>query len=93
MSYQLCTISITFYLFADPIPVKVSRSQTGRMWTVVVAILVILVVLCIKASIRPSNFPPGPPCLAFAGSLPYLEVRRVQLDQESDLFVFSRCET
>ena len=47
------------------------------MWTVVVAIFVILVVLCIKASIRPSNFPPGPPCLAFAGSLPFVEVRNL----------------
>lgn len=47
------------------------------MWTVVVAVLVILVLLCIKASIRPSNFPPGPPCLAWAGSLPYLDVRNL----------------
>jgi len=47
------------------------------MWTIIVAILVIIIVLCIKASIRPSNFPPGPPCLAFAGSLPYLDVRNL----------------
>lgn len=47
------------------------------MWTVVVAILVVLIALCIKASIRPSNFPPGPPCFAIAGSLPYLEVRNL----------------
>ena len=64
---------IAFYLVAD-LRVNKEKQKPGRMWTVVVAILVILVVLCIKASIRPSNFPPGPPCLAFAGSLPYLEV-------------------
>jgi len=47
------------------------------MWTIVVAILVVLIALCIKASIRPANFPPGPPCFALAGSLPYLEVRNL----------------
>jgi len=47
------------------------------MWTVVVAVLVILVIICIKASIRPSNFPPGPPCLAFAGSLLHVDVRNL----------------
>jgi len=47
------------------------------MWQYIVAILVIIIVLCIKASIRPSNFPPGPPCFAFAGSLPYLDVRNL----------------
>ena len=30
-----------------------------------------------QASIRPRNFPPGPPCLAFLGSLPYLDVRNL----------------
>jgi len=43
----------------------------------VLAIVVILVVFCIKASIRPSNFPPGPPCLAVFGSLPWLDVRNL----------------
>ena len=47
------------------------------MWTVVVAILVVIIALSIKASIRPSNFPPGPPCFAVAGSLPYLDVRNL----------------
>ena len=48
------------------------------MWTgVLVAILVVIIALCIKASIRPSNFPPGPPCIAWAGSLPYLDVRNL----------------
>jgi len=47
------------------------------MWTVLVAILVVIIALCIKASIRPSNFPPGPPCFAVAGSLPYLDVRNL----------------
>ena len=47
------------------------------MWSVVVAVLVILVFFCIRASIRPSNFPPGPPCFAFAGSLPLLDVRNL----------------
>ena len=72
------------------------------MWTIVVALLVILVIFCIKvcvhcnldnsarnsssvkfnnpflkASIRPSNFPPGPPCLGWIGSLPYLDVRNL----------------
>jgi len=47
------------------------------MWTVILAIVVILVVLCIKASIRPKNFPPGPPCFPLAGSLPYLDVRNL----------------
>ena len=59
------------------------------------ALLVILVIFCIKvyiarnssstksnntflkASIRPSNFPPGPPCLGWIGSLPYLDVRNL----------------
>ena len=30
-----------------------------------------------QASIRPSNFPPGPPCLGWIGSLPYLDVRNL----------------
>ena len=47
------------------------------MWSVLVAILVILVVFCIRASIRPKNFPPGPPCLGWVGSLPYLDVRNL----------------
>jgi len=48
------------------------------MWTeVLIALLVILVVFCIKASIRPKNFPPGPPCLGWIGSLPYLDVRNL----------------
>ena len=47
------------------------------MWTVLVAVLVILVVFCIRASIRPKNFPPGPPCLGWVGSLPYLDVRNL----------------
>ena len=47
------------------------------MWTVVVALLAILIVFCIKASIRPSNFPPGPPCIAWLGSLPWLDVRNL----------------
>jgi len=36
-----------------------------------------LVISCIRASIRPRNFPPGPPCIAFLGSLPYLDVRNL----------------
>ena len=32
---------------------------------------------CLQASIRPRDFPPGPPCLAFLGSLPYLDVRNL----------------
>ena len=66
--------------------------QSPIMWTIVIALLVILVIFCIKvcmlqeihhnytfmkASIRPSNFPPGPPCLGWIGSLPYLDVRNL----------------
>jgi len=53
------------------------RLYKKKMWSVLVAILVVIIALCIKASIRPSNFPPGPPCFAIAGSLPYLDVRNL----------------
>jgi len=47
------------------------------MWQILTAVLVILIIYCIKASIRPRDFPPGPPCIAFLGSLPYLDVRNL----------------
>lgn len=43
----------------------------------VTALFAIFVVYCIKASLRARDFPPGPPCLAFLGSLPYLDVRNL----------------
>jgi hypothetical protein len=30
-----------------------------------------------QASIRPKKYPPGPPCIAFLGSLPYLDVKNL----------------
>lgn len=47
------------------------------MWGVVAALVAILVIFCIKASIRPKGFPPGPPCLGWVGSLPWLDVRNL----------------
>jgi len=47
------------------------------IWPLVTALVVIFIIYCIKASLRPRDFPPGPPCLAFLGSLPYLDVRNL----------------
>jgi len=47
------------------------------LWPIITSLVVVFVIYCIKASIRPRNFPPGPPCFAMLGSLPYLDVRNL----------------
>eukprot|EP00088_Acartia_fossae_P043927 TRINITY_DN4649_c0_g2_i1.p1 TRINITY_DN4649_c0_g2~~TRINITY_DN4649_c0_g2_i1.p1 ORF type:complete len:489 (+),score=168.74 TRINITY_DN4649_c0_g2_i1:31-1497(+) len=46
-------------------------------WPIFTALLVIFIIYCVKKSIRPRDFPPGPPCFGVLGSLPYLDVRNL----------------
>lgn len=46
-------------------------------WQILTTLLVIFIIYCVQASIRPKKYPPGPPCIAFLGSLPYLDVKNL----------------
>lgn len=46
-------------------------------WPIIIAFLVIFIIYSVKKSIRPRDFPPGPPCFGVLGSLPYLDVRNL----------------